>query len=172
MILNLKIVRVDSNYCDYLRQFDSRVPYNNENKELRPFVGILFNVNECEYFAPLSSPKPKHKKMSNGIDFLKIDDGDLGAVNFNNMIPVESSNYWLVDLDRKYEEISEQKYYILLSKQLEWLDSNYDKVKKKSSKLYQLYITNKLPNNIKDRCCNFKLLEEKCALYNEDHIYV
>lgn len=172
MILNLKIVRVDSNYCDYLRQFDSRVPYNNKNKELRPFVGILFNVNECEYFAPLSSPKPKHKKMSNGIDFLKIDDGDLGAVNFNNMIPVESNNYWLVDLDREYEELSEQKYYILLSKQLAWLDSNYDKVKKKSSKLYQLYINNKLPNNIKDRCCNFKLLEEKCALYNEDHIYV
>ena len=81
-------------------------------------------------------------------------------------------NYWLVDLDKEYEELSEQKYYILLSKQLEWLDSNYDKVKKKSSKLYQLYITNKLPNNIKDRCCNFKLLEEKCALYNEDHIYV
>lgn len=171
MILNLKIVRVDSNYCDYLRQFDSRVPYNNEKKELRPFVGILFNVNECEYFAPLSSPKPKHKNMSNGIDFLKIADGDLGAVNFNNMIPVESNNYWLVDLNREYEELSEQKYYILLSKQLEWLDSNYDKVKKKSSKLYHLYTNNKLPNNIKNRCCNFKLLEEKCALYNENYSY-
>ncbi len=172
MILNLRIVRVDSNYCDYLRQFDSRVPYNNENKELRPFVGILFNVNECEYFAPLSSPKPKHKKMSNGIDFLKLDDGNLGAVNFNNMIPVRNHNYktiyfkdeWTKNLDKKYQE--------LLKSQIDWLNANYSRVIKKSSKLYSLYTSNKLPKNIKDRCCNFKLLEEKCALYNENHICV
>ena len=28
MILNLKIVRVNSDYCDYLRKFDNRVSYN------------------------------------------------------------------------------------------------------------------------------------------------
>lgn len=28
MILNLKIVRVNSNYCDYLRKFDNKVSYN------------------------------------------------------------------------------------------------------------------------------------------------
>ena len=28
MILNLEIVRVDSDYCDYLRQFDNKVAYN------------------------------------------------------------------------------------------------------------------------------------------------
>ena len=42
MYKNLKIVKVDSNYCDYLRQFDNKVPYNYNNKELKPFIGILF----------------------------------------------------------------------------------------------------------------------------------
>ena len=28
MILNLKIVRVNSDYCDYFRKFDNRVSYN------------------------------------------------------------------------------------------------------------------------------------------------
>ena len=37
--------------------------------------------------------------------------------------------------------------------------------KNKSFKLYQLYNDNKLPENIKSRCCNFKLLEEKCLEY-------
>ena len=27
MILNLKIVRVDSDYCDYLRKYDNKVSY-------------------------------------------------------------------------------------------------------------------------------------------------
>ena len=39
MIKNLLIVRVDSNYCDYLRKFDTKVAYNMNEKELRPFVG-------------------------------------------------------------------------------------------------------------------------------------
>lgn len=56
-----KIVKIDYKYCDYLRMFDSKVPYNAGSKELRPFVGILFMIDDMEYFAPLSSPKPKHK---------------------------------------------------------------------------------------------------------------
>ena len=36
MIINLKIVRVNSDYCDYLRKFDNKVAYNKNEKELRP----------------------------------------------------------------------------------------------------------------------------------------
>lgn len=60
---NLILVGLDSKYCDYLRQYDNKVPYNYDGKELRPFVGVLFMVNNCKYFAPLSSPKAKHKKI-------------------------------------------------------------------------------------------------------------
>lgn len=38
-------------------------------KELRPFLGVLFNIEKFEYFAPLSSPKKKHKNMKNMLDF-------------------------------------------------------------------------------------------------------
>lgn len=38
MIFNLRLVKIDSNYCDFLRQFDDRVMYNTNKKELRPFV--------------------------------------------------------------------------------------------------------------------------------------
>ena len=86
MYKNLKIVKVDSNYCDYLRQFDNKVPYNYNNKELRPFIGILFKVEDVEYFAPLSSPKEKHKKIRNTLDLIKIKDGKYGVVNINNII--------------------------------------------------------------------------------------
>ena len=39
---SLILVRLDSKYCDYLRQFDEKVPYNYDKKELRPFIGVLF----------------------------------------------------------------------------------------------------------------------------------
>lgn len=167
MVFNFKIIRINPKYCDYLRKYDSKVIYNNNEKELRPFVGILFEINNCEYFAPLSSPKLKHKKMKNTIDFLKIKDGELGAVNFNNMIPVYKSNYYLIDLNRKVTSLEDIKYQKLLREQLDWLNSNYDQVKNKSFKLYMLYTNKKLPENIRKRCCDFKLLEEKCFDYNK-----
>ncbi len=167
MILNLKIVRVNWDYCDYLRKYDNRVSYNRFEKELRPFIGILFKIDECEYFAPLSSPKLKHKNMKNTVDFFKIKNGELGAVNFNNMIPVTVANYTLVDLNKETLTISELKYQKLLREQLDWLNANYHQVKNKSFKLYQLYNSNRLSENIKSRCCNFKLLEEKCKEYDK-----
>ena len=167
MILNLKLVRVNVDYCDYLRNFDCRVAYNKNEKELRPFVGVLFTINDIEYFAPLASPKPKHLKMKNTIDFFRIDNGNLGAINFNNMIPVTFNNYELIDLDKKNLNFTEKKYQKLLKEQLLWLNENYIQIKNKSYKLYSLYINDKLSKNIKDRCCNYPLLEEKCIEYNK-----
>lgn len=167
MIKNLKLVKVDTKYCDYLRKFDKRVVYNKYSKELRPFVGILFTIDECLYFAPLSNPKKKHLKMKNTIDFYKIDDGKLGAVNFNNMIPVKEEYYDVILLYKDIFDDEEQKYQELLKDQFNWSNKHYNQIKNISKKLYDLYNSNKLPISIKERCCNFKLLEDKCLEYNK-----
>lgn len=72
MSKELKLVRVDQEYCNYLREYDNKVIYNANIKENRPFIGVLFEVGECKYFAPLSSQKEKHKTMKNKVDFLKL----------------------------------------------------------------------------------------------------
>mgnify|MGYP003366740021 CR=1 FL=1 len=163
-----KIVKVDSKYCDYLRQFDNKVPYNAFSKELRPFLGILFIVNDVEYFVPLSSPKEKHKTLKNTLDLLKIDNGNLGVINFNNMIPVKNDNYTDYDLSLQNKNKSELQRNILLRKQLRWITKQHKSVMDKSYILYKLYKKNKLHKNIKNRCCNFPLLEKKCSEYNEN----
>ena len=84
---NFKIIKIDSDYWYYLRRFDKRVCFNAGVKDLRPFIGVLFIVEGHEYYAPLSSPKPKHKHLKNTLDLVKIDNGRLGVVNLNNMLP-------------------------------------------------------------------------------------
>ena len=34
----LMLVRIDTKYCNYLRKYDDKVPYNYNKKELRPFI--------------------------------------------------------------------------------------------------------------------------------------
>lgn len=164
---NLILVRLDSKYCDYLRKFDDKVPYNFDSKKTRSFVGVLFTVNNCKYFAPLSSPKLKHKKMRTKIDFLKLDNGNLGAINFNNMIPVTEKNIVKLDLDKDYLIKSEKQYNKLLKEQLYWLNRNNQKIHARSKKLYDNYVNGKLDVNVVKRCCNFPLLEKKCKEYNK-----
>ena len=169
---NFIIVQVDYEYCNYLRKFDERVPHNSDNKRNRPFIGILFNVGNIEYFTPLSSPKEKHKNMKNTIDFIKIDRGNLGVVNFNNMIPVSRECYEKMEFKNKRPKDKESKYYHMIYLQLLWLNRNYLQITKKAKKLYYNYIHNNLPSNIYDRCCNFLLLEEKCLEYKNIKVLV
>lgn len=166
MPYRFKLVIIDKNYCDYLRKYDSKVPYNFDKKQNRPFVGVLFKINNVSYFAPLSSPKPKHLKMHNAIDFLKIDNGNLGAINFNNMIPVKEKNTTGILLNKQQTNDNDIKYQKLLKNQLLWLNQNYNLILKKAKHIYNLYLINKLPKNVVSRCCDFKLLEEKCLEYN------
>lgn len=162
----LVLVRLDVEYCNYLRKFDDKVPYNYCKKELRPFVGVLFEVNNCKYFAPLSSPKPKHLKLKSKLDFLKIDNGKLGAINFNNMLPVTENNIIKLDLDKECLTKSEEKYTKLLKEQIYWLNRNDKKLYDRAKTLYTKYVNGELELNVATRCCNFKLLEEKCNEYN------
>lgn len=162
----LMLVKLDSKYCDYLRKYDSKVPYNYDRKKNRPFVGVLFEVNDFKYFAPLSSPKAKYLKMHDNVDFLKLKNGELGAVNFNNMLPVTLNNVIMIDLDSKTSVKKEELYRKMLKEQLYFLNRRRASLYRKASNLYLNYMNKKLPTSIYNRCCNFPLLEEKWREYN------
>lgn len=166
MMETYKLVTVKSKYCDYLRKYDYRVSFNAKEKELRPFVGVLFEIDNMKYFAPLSSPKEKHLKMKNTVDFYKIDGGKLGAINFNNMIPIPETEYEYIDTNVPCLTNTEKKYQEMLKDQLRWLNRDGKGLKIKAKTLYMKSMNNELPKKIIDRCCNFLMLERKCIEYN------
>lgn len=52
-----------------------------------------------------------------------MDFGRLGAINFNNMLPVEENNIMKLNLNKNGETEVEKKYLKLLKEQLFWLKS-------------------------------------------------
>lgn len=157
----LGLYNITENYIKYLFKYDNRIMISVGNKATRPFVGIVLQVNNTYYFAPLASPKPKHLKMKNSIDFLKIKGGEYGAINFNNMIPAPTAQMTLIN----YKDITDIAYSNLLQNQYIWCNDNKDRIFKIANKLYFLSLERRIPQNIKKRCVNFKLLEEKCLEY-------
>lgn len=110
---------LDSSINDY---FETEPP-KNYVKQLQFDMAIgLQEADNCKYFAPLSSSKSKHKTMKTTLDFLKIENGDLGAINFNNMLPVTDKNIIKLDLNKECLTKTEKKYNKMLKEQMFWLN--------------------------------------------------
>ena len=170
--MNFSFYMVDTAYCDYLRQSDPCVPYTMESKSVRPFVGIVFTVHNVHYYAPLTSPKSKHLHMKNQVDFLKINGGKWGAINFNNMIPVHPNSLKKVDMKiLETDSPQDTAYNNLLSNQLSWCNSHQDTILKQANKLYCLIVDGKAWCTLKNRCCNFSLDETLCAAYARKNLW-
>lgn len=170
----LKWYIADKKYVNYLRKFDEKVENIDYNSKLKPYIGILITINELNYYVPISSPKEKHYKIREGMDFVKImqDDKIIGVLNLNNMIPILDKNvkalkYKEIEKYRDFTSDKEKSLYIaFLNFELNLINNKIEKIKKNAVKLYNEKINNPT-SNIAKRCCDFKLLEQKALLYNK-----
>ena len=71
---NIRIYEIKSEYIKYLSNYQKHIFLQTESKNKRKYIGIVFEIGHIKYFAPLSSYKDKHKKMKEGVDFIKIKD--------------------------------------------------------------------------------------------------
>ncbi len=163
--MRLKLYTVNKEYCEFLRKYDNRVPIVNGKKEGRPFVGILICVNNKNYFAPLTSPKKKHLLMRETQDFIKIKNGELGAINLNNMIPIPTSELKIIDINN----VQDNQYKKLLIKQISWCNSSRNKITRRAYSLYRNVKYNNVTQKLQERCCDFDLLEKACYTYMNNH---
>ena len=93
----LSFYTVDERYIDYLAPYAPHLFHNAKKGQghSRKYIGIVLEVNGFEYFAPLSSFEEKHRRMKNGLDFIKV--GDYAVINLNCMFPVATDTYQRVD---------------------------------------------------------------------------
>lgn len=164
----LNFYRIDDNYIEYLGQFDKHIAYNKNEK--RPYIGIVLIVEKHYYFAPLFSPKQKHKTYKDNLTFFKIVNektkSELGMIRFSDMIPVPQECVYLLDIkNRSYG------YKRLLSEQYTYINKSNHKQKiiDKAEKIYHIVNStkkSKVSKFYKELSCNFKYLEEKSLEYN------
>lgn len=168
----LGLYTLDVNYVAELAKADKNVMSISpqQHKERRPFVGVVLVYKDKKYCIPLTSPKPKHAKMKDGLDFMKLSDSDgnpLGAMNLNNMIPVDDRLIKRINLiPSSTDSPQDVKYKNMLNDQLDWCNNNRKSIIRKAIHLYQM-ITEKPEVNPKlaQRCCDFKKLEAALEKY-------
>lgn len=169
----LRLFRIDIKYVRDLSSIDDNVMSISPQigKSSRPFVGILLLVEGQKYCVPLSSPKPKFENKKNAVDFVKILDETkynehgaptmIGALNFNNMLPVSEDVISEIDIKiNKGDSPKTINYKKLLTKQLDWCQKNEMNILSHANRLYSLVTKYPEKNrSLTRRCCDFKKLE-------------
>ncbi len=158
---NIKIYEVDAKYINYLSQFAPHLFLNKQagQQNERKYIGVVLSVNGMDYFAPLSSFKPKHSAMRDGIDFIKIK--NYAVINLNNMFPIAPNTYSYVDISA----IKNEKYKELLRAEYRYIKSIQERIRKNALTLYKLWLKDGNKTSLGKRCNDFTLLEDACRKY-------
>lgn len=156
---------IDVNYIEYLKTIEIRIPNIDYGEgKFKPFFKPLFIINDLVYVTQISSPKEKHKKLKENLDFKKIyrENNLIGVVNLNYMFPVPMDKiidieYKNIDKYKKFNNSIEKSKYIALLKH-EMSEIIKKEIDISAEKLYKI-ITEKENTIFHNRCFDYKKLE-------------
>ena len=153
--MSLKIYQIDSNYIKYLSQYQNHIFSQEDKKGTRKYIGIILRIGNCDYFAPLSSYKPKHKDMKESVDLIKIK--AYAVININNMIPVPKGCYSLVDVNNE----KDVHYRYLLQAEAREINRQRNRIMKNAEIVYNHKLKYGDSTLLAKRTNDFKILEQK-----------
>ena len=168
---------INKDYISFLKNYDSRIPnIDYGNNGYKPFFSPLFEKDGLVYVTQISSKKPRHLKMKESIDFVKIFDKTnkklISVINLNYMFPVPKSEiievkYKNIDNFRTFSSLDEKNKYINLLK-YEMKVINNKNIQAQALKVYNSVNTDSF---LKNRSLPFLLLEEKATEYSKEKQY-
>ena len=168
---------INKDYISFLKNYDSRIPnIDYGNNGYKPFFSPLFEKDGLVYVTQISSKKPRHLKMKESIDFVKIFDKTnkklISVINLNYMFPVPKSEiievkYKNIDNFRTFSSLDEKNKYINLLK-YEMKVINNKNIQAQAIKVYNSVNTDSF---LKNRFLPFLLLEEKATEYSKEKQY-
>lgn len=162
---NLRIYRVDINYIKYLWTHDNKVQFRGDGSDeyngRRPYIGIVFEINNIQYFAPLEHPKQSHKFLKSNPHIVKIYNGKFGILALGNMIPVPKK--YLIEFNIDDED---ENYKKILKTQFIFFKKNLNHIIENAKKTYETVTVEKIDFFVRS-CCDFKKLENEYLNYTE-----
>lgn len=154
----LQFYDINDEYASYLRGFDGQVPYISYGSNNKFVCGIMLNINECNYFAPISS---QTKKQRTNMLITDKKGNVVASIKFSYMLPVPASEVTRKDFSTV--RATDPAYADLLYIEYEFCKKHEREIREKARKVYAIGCNEN--HFLNYTCCKFKLLEEKCKDY-------
>lgn len=157
----LKFYDIDENYVKYLQSIDKQIPnisYNTNNKFI---CGVVLNINNFNYYAPISS---NSQIQRTNLPIFDKQGKIIATIRFCFMFPAPISV--LTEKNFKIVNSVNSKYADLLAIEYNYCLSIEPNILAKARSVYKIGCNKNHKFNY--TCCDFKLLEQKIT---EDIVY-
>ncbi len=164
--MDINFYNVDLEYIEFLKKYEmehrgfTRVPnvnYHSGNNKF--FYGAVLNVNDINYFVPVSSKTtPKQDDI-----IIKVKDkknSNYGTLRFAYMLPIPKECLHLLIRDKLDSQVQSER----IRKELAFCRKNKDKIERQAKRTYER-ITNNVSEALTHNSCDFKLLEQAYIEY-------
>lgn len=161
--MNIRLYEINPTYIAYLSTYAPHLFHNKQSTQIysRKYVGIILTINSLNYFAPLSSYKPKHPKINASIDLIKLK--DYAVINLNNMLPVPQGLFSPVDIPKE----KNPHYKALLQSEYRIIKSLQHIIFRNARIVYQHKICHGNSTPLAQRCNDFLQLGNACRNYSK-----
>jgi len=147
----LKFYEISGTYIDYLKQFESKLPIINYDNHDKFVCGVVLNIKNINYYAPVSS---FNKQQKTNFLILNEQSRAISSIRFSFMFPAPINVLKVKDFNKE-----PYTYKRLLLAELAYCNKNIEKILSKAKQVHKIGMTINHPLAI--NCCNFKILEEK-----------
>lgn len=159
----LKFYDVEENYINYLKTIDRQIPdirYSTNNK----FVcGIVFEINDINYYAPISHTTEKFRTS-----MLIYDNGiPISSIRFSFMFPAPKSV--LTEKDFKQIRAVDAHYADIIAAEYQFCIKNESNILTKADSVYNIGCNKN--HRLNYTCCDFKKLESEYRNYDKAITY-
>lgn len=165
----MRLYSISDEYIEYLRKVFPRV-YSNKianRTHTRKYLGVVFKLNDFNYYIPLSSPKNAHDYIIlNGKKVIRKDSiivirmvvkGTLkGTLQIGTMIPVPDKA--LIQYNLQDEQ--DLSYKELVQDEIIFIRKNANRIIKTAKLLYSKKTKGTHKNPVIDKVLDFKSIEE------------
>ena len=166
----MRLYTISDHYLTHLRSIDAKVPqtYGASYVVQKPYVGVVLTIDQHDFLAPLSSPKPWHDNLKNSdLTIFKIherlnEENKLGIIALKFMVPTLCSAIEELDISSQ-----DPKYANLLNMQYEYIKTKSDIIKSRAEKLYN-YVAIEPKKYLDGKTCDFSKLIEQAKSYSPD----
>ena len=169
---NLSFFYVPTDYVNYLRNFETNirgfshiplVDYESHNRREKFFCGIVLQINDYQYYVPVSSNTRNHQNTF----YLYDNNRRLSSLRFDFMFPVPHELIRVFDVQQE----PDINYRNLIEKELTACRKGAGTIRNMA---FQTYIELAAPErNLtverREHSCDFRLLEGACDIYRQEH---
>ena len=147
----IKFYDINKDYVKFLQSYDKQVPNIEYSKNNKFVCGMVLNINEVNYYAPVSHMT--NKQQTNLI--ISENEVPISTIRFSFMIPA----YDDVLMEKNFKEIAktDQNYANLLNAEYSYCLQYEKDILDKAMSVYKIGCNKN--HKLNYTCCDFKKLE-------------